>query len=264
MDSYRRVNATSVRNMGLLTWCLLQDKCLEQNIDLFSTYVDLTKAFDTTNRDGFGELWQNIAALKNSSPSLDNLMMAYMQVCKPFLSQIGLSRDVSWLQLFSASCFLQCCLILLVESTFNSTLTSLSTLAKTKIKTDIINEKLLYSKLSQGERSQGNQKKCFKDILKVSMKSFGITPNCLEYLVQDRDKWHKVVKWGVEVYEARRNAATELHRKLKKGTATSGTCSHHSLFSLHKTSTQRLVSLAIHALKDPVLIHKVNQMILID
>ena len=27
MDSYRRVNAASVRNVGLLTWCLLQDSC---------------------------------------------------------------------------------------------------------------------------------------------------------------------------------------------------------------------------------------------
>ncbi len=28
------------------------------------------------------------------------------------------------------------------------------------------------------------------------MKFFGIAPNCLEYLVQDRDKWREVVKRG--------------------------------------------------------------------
>ena len=33
----------------------LQEKCQEQNADLYSTYVDLTKAFDTVNRDG---LWR--------------------------------------------------------------------------------------------------------------------------------------------------------------------------------------------------------------
>ena len=33
----------------------LQDKCQEQNSDLFSTYVDLTKAFDTVSREG---LWK--------------------------------------------------------------------------------------------------------------------------------------------------------------------------------------------------------------
>ena len=46
-------------------------------------------------------------------------------------------------------------------------------------------KKLLYSELSKGKCSQVGQKKRFKDILKVSMKSFGITPNCLEYLAQD-------------------------------------------------------------------------------
>ena len=48
-------------------------------------------------------------------------------------------------------------------------------------------KKLLYGELSQGKRSQGDQKKHFKDTLKVSMKSFGIAPNCMEYLAQDKN-----------------------------------------------------------------------------
>ena len=36
----------------------LQDKCQEQNSDLFSTYVDQTKAFDTVSREG---LWKIMA-----------------------------------------------------------------------------------------------------------------------------------------------------------------------------------------------------------
>jgi hypothetical protein len=36
----------------------LQEKCQEQNVNLFSTYVDLTKAFDTVSRDG---LWKIMA-----------------------------------------------------------------------------------------------------------------------------------------------------------------------------------------------------------
>ena len=32
----------------------LQEKCQEQNVDLYMTFVDLTKAFDTISRDG---LW---------------------------------------------------------------------------------------------------------------------------------------------------------------------------------------------------------------
>jgi hypothetical protein len=36
----------------------LQDKCQEQNVDLFTTCVDLTKAFDTVSREG---LWKIMA-----------------------------------------------------------------------------------------------------------------------------------------------------------------------------------------------------------
>ena len=36
----------------------LQEKCQEQNVNLYSTYVDLTKAFDTVSRDG---LWKIMA-----------------------------------------------------------------------------------------------------------------------------------------------------------------------------------------------------------
>ena len=36
----------------------LQEKCQEQNVDLYSTYVDLTKAFDTVSRNG---LWRIMA-----------------------------------------------------------------------------------------------------------------------------------------------------------------------------------------------------------
>ena len=92
-------------------------------------------------------------------------------------------------------------------------------------------KKLLYSELSQSKRSQGSQKMRSKDTLKVSMKSFSIATNCLEYLAHDRDKWREVVKHGVKVCEIRRNTATELRRKLRKGMATSATatiipCSH--------------------------------------
>ena len=33
----------------------LQEKCQEQNLDLYMTFVDLTKAFDTVSRDGLGK-----------------------------------------------------------------------------------------------------------------------------------------------------------------------------------------------------------------
>ena len=36
----------------------LQEKCQEQNVDLYMTFVDLTKAFDTVSRE---ELWKIMA-----------------------------------------------------------------------------------------------------------------------------------------------------------------------------------------------------------
>ena len=34
----------------------LQEKCQEQNVSLYSTYVDRTKAFDTVSRDGMRKI----------------------------------------------------------------------------------------------------------------------------------------------------------------------------------------------------------------
>ena len=41
----------------------LQEKCQEQNVDLYKIFVDLTKAFDTVSREG---LWKIMAFLSNS------------------------------------------------------------------------------------------------------------------------------------------------------------------------------------------------------
>ena len=37
-----------------------QEKCQEQNVDLYMTFVDLSIAFDTVVT-GFGKLWQSLA-----------------------------------------------------------------------------------------------------------------------------------------------------------------------------------------------------------
>ena len=52
----------------------LQEKCQEQNVDLYSTYVDLTKAFDTVSRK---DLWR--------------IMAKYG--CPPFITIVRLLHD---------------------------------------------------------------------------------------------------------------------------------------------------------------------------
>ena len=44
----------------------LQEKCQEQNVDLYMTFVDFTKAFDTVSRRDLRKLWQSLVALPNS------------------------------------------------------------------------------------------------------------------------------------------------------------------------------------------------------
>ena len=45
----------------------IQEKCREQNIGLYAAFVDLTKAFDTVNREG---LWKFLASLACSQKIL--------------------------------------------------------------------------------------------------------------------------------------------------------------------------------------------------
>ena len=54
----------------------LQEKCQEQNADLYSTYVDLTKAFDTVSRDGLWRIMVKYGCPQNLSPLYNSFMTA--------------------------------------------------------------------------------------------------------------------------------------------------------------------------------------------
>ena len=125
-------------------------------------------------------------------------------------------------------------------------------------------KKVFYGEQSQGKRSQESQKKHFKDTLKVSMKSFSITPNCLEYLAQDRDKWHEVVKCGAKVCETRRNKQLSCIENLEKALPHQSLLPPFLILAAQNSSTHRLVSLAICTLMDAFLNHKIDHMVLID
>ena len=38
----------------------LQEKCQEQNVDLYMTFIDLTKAIDTVSRDGLWKIMESL------------------------------------------------------------------------------------------------------------------------------------------------------------------------------------------------------------
>ena len=45
----------------------LQEKCQEQNVHLYMTFVDLTKAFDTVSRDGLWKIMEKISVVHPGS-----------------------------------------------------------------------------------------------------------------------------------------------------------------------------------------------------
>ena len=66
----------------------LQEKCQEQNVDLYMTFVDLTKAFDTVSRDG---LWK-IMAKFGCPPRLWKIMAKFG--CPPrFIAMVRQFHD---------------------------------------------------------------------------------------------------------------------------------------------------------------------------
>ena len=93
-----------------------------------------------------------------------------------------------------------------------------------------IPKRLFYGELHSGKRSQGGQKKRFKDTLKNSMKSFGIDVDNWEHVAQDRSAWRTLLRHGSSTCEADRTARLEQKRQNRKAvkppTSASIPCPH--------------------------------------
>ena len=73
-------------------------------------------------------------------------------------------------------------------------------------------KKVLYGELQEGKRSQGGQKKRYKDTLKASLKDFNIPTESWEQAAQDRTKWRSKVPPNLKQRES-----VKLKRSVKKG-----------------------------------------------
>ena len=196
---------------------------------------DLTWSAETS----FEESWQNTAAPKNSSPSIKIkvyhavVLTTLLYGCKTWTTY---QQHIKKLNHFHTTCLRKTLGITWqkrisdTEILTRDSLPSIYTILRRSplrwaghvvcVKDLRLPKKLLYGEVSQGKCSQGCQKKRFKDTLNVSLKSFDITPNCLEYLVQDRDKWRQVAKLGAKVCETN-NWGTAI-----SSTVTAIPCSH--------------------------------------
>ena len=89
----------------------------------------------------------------------------------------------------------------------------------TRMPDERIPKKVFYGEVQSGKRSQGGQKKRFKDTLKVSLKVLNIPLESWEHIAQDRAKWPSVIRRGADEYEAKRASEAERKRKDRKATA---------------------------------------------
>ena len=76
-------------------------------------------------------------------------------------------------------------------------------------------KKVLYGELQEGKRSQGGQKKRYKDTLKASLKDFNIPTESWEQAAQDRTKWRCLINKGVSHLKQRESV--KLKGSVKKG-----------------------------------------------
>ena len=67
----------------------LQEKCIEQHVPLFQVFVDLTKAFDTVNRDA---LWKVLGKL-GCPPTFLNMLKQLHRNMKACVAFNGLLSD---------------------------------------------------------------------------------------------------------------------------------------------------------------------------
>ena len=66
-------------------------------------------------------------------------------------------------------------------------------------------KKVFYGELQGGKRSQGGQKKRYKDTLKASLKDFDILIGSWEQTAQERSKWRGLINKGAALYEKKEN-----------------------------------------------------------
>ena len=76
-------------------------------------------------------------------------------------------------------------------------------------------KKILYGELQVGKRSNGGQKKRYKDTLKASLKDFNIPTETWEQIAQDRTKWRGLIKG--ELVNTKQKESAKLSRNVHSG-----------------------------------------------
>ena len=89
----------------------------------------------------------------------------------------------------------------------------------TRMPDERLPKKVLYGELQEGKRSQGGQKKRYKDTLKASLKDFNIPTESWEQAAQGRTKWPCLINKGASQFEEKRICEAERKRKEREAKA---------------------------------------------
>ena len=101
---------------------------------------------------------------------------------------------------------------------------------------------LFYGELQEGKRSQGGQKKPFKDNLNISVKAFAINPNTWEHTAQDRAEWRSSLYKGAATCEANITAAAEKRRQARKSRISGPLTAHAAATPVHTARESSLLT----------------------
>ena len=77
-------------------------------------------------------------------------------------------------------------------------------------------KKVFYGELHEVKRSQGGQKKRYKDTFKAFLKDFDIPIGSWEQTAQERSKWRGPITKGAALYEGKRTCEAERKRRERK------------------------------------------------
>ena len=125
----------------------LQEKCQERNVDLYMTFVDLTKAFDTVSRDGlwkimakFGCPSRYIAMVRQFHDGMQARVQNDGEYSEPFLATKGVKQDCVMAPTLFSMIFTA-----MLTDAFQDVDAGFPRLqAKSKVQTDMV-DKLLYA-----------------------------------------------------------------------------------------------------------------------
>ena len=122
----------------------------------------------------------------------------------------------------------------------------------TRMPDERLPKKILYGELQEGKRSQGGQKKRYKDTLKASLKDFNIPTESWEQAAQDRIKWCCLINKGATQFEAKRICEAERKARAKGPSSDSTQCE----FTCSICNRQFRAKLAYTAINEHTNTHK--------